>query len=176
VSEPVKKIETVVTYLEMRAPPADERLSPAPRDDLSIVRAESPTTSFYRYLYETIGADWLWTDRKKIDDQALKAILHDPAVEVWVLWAAGVPAGYVELDRRAPNEIEVAFFGLIPEFIGQGLGTYLLDWAIHQAWSYEPSRLWVHTQTLDHPRALSVYQKLGFTPYKTEAIQVDDPR
>jgi GNAT superfamily N-acetyltransferase len=175
VSGAANKVETVVTYLEMRAPPA-ERPSPAPRDDLAIVRAESPTVSFYRYLYDTIGADWLWTDRKKLDHAALEAVLADAAVEVWVLWAAGVPAGYVELDRRAANEIEIAYFGLIPEFIGQGLGTYLLDWAIHRSWSYSPSRLWVHTQTLDHPRALAVYQKLGFVPYKTETISVDDPR
>jgi GNAT superfamily N-acetyltransferase len=146
------------------------------RDDLHIIHARKPTVSFYRYLYDNVGRPWLWTDRIKLGDSELGAILADARVEVWVLYAAGVPAGYVELDRRVEGEIELAYFGLLPEFIGQGLGAYLLDWAIHQAWAYEPSRAWVHTQTLDHPRALPLYQKLGFKPYKTETVLVDDPR
>jgi hypothetical protein len=43
-------------------------------------------------------------------------------VEVHVLVADGVPAGLAELDRRIEGEIELAQFGLMPEFIGQGLG------------------------------------------------------
>ncbi|HZS35185.1 MAG TPA: GNAT family N-acetyltransferase [Polyangia bacterium] len=171
-------ISTVVTYLEMREPPSDRPTAPL-RDDLQIVHARKPTVSFYRYLYDTIGERWLWTDRsrKKLSDAELAAILGDERVEVWVLYAAGVPAGYVELDRRVGGEIEVAYFGLIPEFVGQGLGAYLLDWAIHRAWAQPRlGRLWVHTQTLDHPRALPLYQRLGFKPYKTETIHVDDPR
>jgi GNAT superfamily N-acetyltransferase len=173
----VKQVETVVTYLEMRAPPAPEQAPVAPpREGLALVHAQAPTVAFYRRLYEAVGAPWLWTDRSKLDDAALAAIVRDPAVEVWVLWSRGVPAGYVELDRRAPPEIELAYFGLVPEFLGQRLGPYLLDQAIRRAWSYAPARFWVHTQTLDHPAALPLYQKLGFVAYKTETIWVDDPR
>ena len=77
---------------------------------------------------------------------------------------AGVPAGYAELDRRAPPDIEIGYFGLMPEFIGQGLGGYLLDWAIHHAWRMQPRRLWLHTCDLDHPGALG-YQRSGFRIY-----------
>ncbi len=175
-SAPPRKIETTVTHLEQRAPPSHAPPAP-PRDDLTIARAHAPTTSFYRYLYETVGADWLWSDRdRRMSDAALAAIVRDPAVEVFVLYAAGVPAGFIELDRRAPPEIELAYLGLMPEFVGQGLGAWLLDWGIRRAWSYSPSRFWVHTQTLDHPGALPLYQKLGFVVYKTETVLVDDPR
>src|SRR6185369_493618 len=96
------------------------------------------------------------------DDPALAAIVNDDAVEVWVLYVAGVPAGYFELDRRQPPDIELAYFGLLPEFSRQRLGPYLLDRALRRAFPSGCSRFWVHTQTLDHPSALPLYQRLGF--------------
>jgi GNAT superfamily N-acetyltransferase len=159
-----RRIETLVTYLEMRAPPARPP-RPAPRFDLEIRLARRPTVSFYRYLYAAVGEPWTWTVRRCLSDAELQAILSDPRVEVNVLWVGGVPGGYVELDRRSPPDIEVAYFGLMPEFIGQGLGGYLLDWAIRHAWRTRPRRLWLHTCDLDHPRALGVYQRSGFRIY-----------
>ena len=82
--------------------------------------------------------------------------------------AEGVPAGFAELDRRIEGEIELAQFGLMPEFIGQGLGRYFLRWAIDKAWSYGPRRFWLHTDTKDHPGALPNYLKAGFAIYKEE--------
>ena len=93
-----------------------------------------------------------------------------------MLYVSGAPAGYTELDRRKENEIEVAYCGLVPDFIGQGLGTYFLNWTIDTAWRYRPGRLWVHTCNLDHPRALQTYQRAGFVPYKQETKVIDDPR
>lgn len=158
------RIETVVTYLEMTGPPAGAPLPP-PRAGLEVRRTVRPTTGFYRYLYDAIGRDWVWYDRKLLDDATLAAIVQDARVEVNALWADGVPAGLAELDFRAPPDIELAYFGLLPEFIGEGLGRYLLDWAVHHAWRSRPRRFWVHTCDLDHPRALSVYQKAGFRIY-----------
>jgi GNAT superfamily N-acetyltransferase len=169
-----RSVETVVTYLEMTAPPAGPP-RPAPRQGLEIRRAERPTVSFYRYLYAAVGEPWTWAVRRWLSDPELAAILNDPRVEVNVLWAGGVPAGYAELDRRAPADVELAYFGLMPEFIGQGLGAYLLDWAIHHAWRGRPRRLWLHTCDLDHPRALGFYQRLGFRIYDRRASKLDLP-
>lgn len=158
------QIEILVTYLEMTGPPSGAALPP-PCAGLEVRRAVRPTLGFYRYLYGAIGADWLWYERKLLDDAELAAILHDPAVEVNVLWAQGVPAGLAELDFRDPPDVQLAYFGVLPEFIGQGLGRFLLDWAVHHAWRARPRRFWVHTCDLDHPRALGVYQKAGFVIY-----------
>jgi GNAT superfamily N-acetyltransferase len=163
-SDARRSIETLVTYLEMTAPPT-RPARPAPRGDLEIRRAQRPTISFYRYLYAAVGEPWTWTVRRCLSDAELAAILNDQKVEVNVLWVAGVPAGYAELDRRAPQDIELTYFGLLPEFIGQGLGAYLLDWAIRHAWRMRPRRLWLHTCDLDHPGALGVYQRSGFRIY-----------
>ena len=115
-----------------------------------------------------MGSDWNWTSRKKLSEAALAAIIHDPRDEVHVLLVDGVPAGFVELDRRVEGEIEITQFGLMREFIGQGLGKYFLHWSIDQAWTYGPQRLWLHTCTLDHPNALPNYQKAGFVIFKEE--------
>jgi GNAT superfamily N-acetyltransferase len=168
----MSRIETVVTYLEMRSAPARSPIA-APRDDLALVRAVRPTVRFYRWLYDGVGGPWLWTDRRKLDAAALAAVIQDDAVEVWVAWAGGVPIGYYELDRRTPRDVELAYFGLLPEWSGQKLGPWLLDEAIRRAWSYAPARFWVHTQTLDDPRALPLYEKLGFVRYKQEPLVVD---
>ena len=165
-------LETTVTYLEMTGPPHHTQL-PMPLRKLALLHAEQPTVSFYRYLYDAVGRPWTWVDRKHLSDDDLAAIIQDERVEIYVLYVAGVPAGYAELDRRTDGEIELAYLGLVPEFIGQRLGPYLLDWVIWRAWEYEPRRLWVHTCTLDHPKALSLYQRFGFTPYGQEIEELD---
>ena len=161
-----------VTYLEMTSP--DQRSAvPAWGEPITIQRAERPTVSFYRYLYDTVGADWDWYERRRLSDEALAAIVHDDAVEVYVLYVRGVPAGYVELDRRVDGEVEIAYFGLMPDYIGRGLGPALLGWALERAWSYGPRRVWLHTCSLDHPKALAVYRRAGFEVYDREVLSVD---
>ena len=164
-----KTVPVTVTYLEMTSP---EQRSPAPGvlEPTAILRAERPTISFYRYLYDTVGADWNWFMRRRLSDDELAAIIHDDRVEVFVLYVRGVPAGYVELDRRVEGEVEVAYFGLIPEYVGRGYGAFLLDWGLGRAWSYRPRRVWLHTCSLDHPRALGVYQRAGLTVYDRETV------
>jgi GNAT superfamily N-acetyltransferase len=154
------------TYLEMFARP--ERVVPLPREGLTVVHARRPTVAYYRFLYDGVGRDYDWPSLKKLSDAELAALLNDPRVEVHVLMAEGVPAGFAELDRRVEGEIELALFGLMPEFIGQGLGRYFLRWAIDRAWSYGPRRFWLHTDTKDHPAALPNYLKAGFAVYKEE--------
>jgi GNAT superfamily N-acetyltransferase len=168
------RLPVTITYLEMKEPPTGS--APDLPAGTTMRRAAQPTVSFYRYLYDTVGEPWLWGDRRRLAPEELLAVIRDPAVEIFVLYVAGVPAGYVELDRRQPPDVEIAYFGLLPEFIGRGLGRLLLAWAVDRAWSSRPARVWLHTCTLDHPRALSVYQRGGFSIYRRETIWWDDPR
>jgi GNAT superfamily N-acetyltransferase len=169
-------LRMVVTYLEMRTAPAPATVHPPVAHKLALLRAEKPTLSFYRYLYNTVGENWLWYERRAMDDAALAAIVHDPKVEISVLYVDGVPAGFVELDRRVTDEVEIAFFGLMPEFIGRGFGRYFLAWAVGDAWREGGRRIWVHSCNFDHPKALQAYQRAGFVPYKQETEIIDDPR
>lgn len=162
-------VEVTVHYLEMLAP-THRTVSP-PRGGLTVLQVPSPTVSYYRSLYNEVGKDFRWLSRRKLSDEALAAIIGDPRDELHVLHVDGTPAGFAELDRRQQHEIELVQFGLIPEFIGKGLGKWFLKWAIDKAWSYEPKRFWLHTCTLDHPAALPNYLKAGFVQFRQEAIR-----
>ena len=164
-------IDVTVYYLQMLA--HAKRSLPPPRDGLSFVHAIKPTVAYYRFLYQTVGQDYHWYSRGKLAASELAAIIHDPQEEVHVLHVEGTPAGFAELDRRSQNEIELVQFGLMPEFIGQGLGRFFLQWTIDKAWSCQPTRFWLHTCTLDHHVALPNYLKAGFTLYKEESTKRD---
>jgi len=168
-SKPMEMIEVTVHYLEIQAP--SNRFVPAPREGLTVLHVPSPTVPYYRSLYNSVGKDFRWLTRRKMSDEQLAAIIGDPLDELHVLHVEGTPAGFAELDRRKPNEIELVQFGLMPDFIGQGLGKWFLQSTIDMAWSHEPKRFWLHTCTLDHPAALPNYLKAGFMLYKQETIR-----
>ncbi len=159
-------MKLTTTYVQMFTRP--ERTVPPPRPGLSVIHAQNPTIAYYRFLYHAVGRDYNWTSRQKLSEPALAAIIQDPKNEVHVLMVDGVPAGFVELDRRIGGEIEITQFGLMQPFLGRGLGKYFLQWSIDKAWSYSPKRLWLHTDTQDHPAALPNYLKAGFVTYKEE--------
>jgi len=144
-----------------------------PRVSLTIMQAKRPTVPYYRFLYHTVGDKWHWTSRKKLTDVELAAIIQDPKVEIHVLYVDGVPAGFAELDRRIEGQIELTQFGLMPEFLGQSLGKYFLQWTIERVWIFKPTRLWLHTCNLDHPAALPNYLKAGFEIYQ-EGLHHED--
>lgn len=176
----VDLLDVTITFLEMTArPTAPPRPMPVTGVPLSLIRLHNPTVSYYRYIQHSVGDPWLWFERRKMSDEQLHEIITDKDVEIYVLSEGGVPAGFVELDfRDMPDEADIAYFGLLPEFIGKGLGPYLLDWAVRTAWDRDPApqRLTVNTCTLDHPSALGAYQKAGFTPYAREEKKVPDPK
>ncbi|MBL8837492.1 MAG: GNAT family N-acetyltransferase [Alphaproteobacteria bacterium] len=167
-------IDITVTHLEMTAAPRVPA-PPPPALKLAVLRAEPISVPFYRYLYNTVGETWLWWDRRRMSDATLAAIIGDKAVEVYVLYVNGEPAGFIELDRRDEGAIAIAYFGLMPHFIGRGLGPWFLHWGIDVAWRYKPARLTVSTCTLDHPKALALYQRMGFEPVRQSKRQMVHP-
>ena len=164
----MKTIPVKTIYLQMTAPAG--RNTPPPMEGIEIVRAEKPAVAFYRLLYDAVGRDWHWVDRKLLSDEELGRIIHDDLVEIYVLYVDKVPAGYAELDRRREHEIELAYFGIVPELTGRGLGRYLLDWTVRKAWSYDPQRLWLHTCDLDHAAALPMYLSAGFEVFDQKTV------
>jgi GNAT superfamily N-acetyltransferase len=141
-----------------------------------LLRLEQPTVGFYRYLYDTIGSPWGWTERSDMTDDKLLDVITDEKVEIFVLFMGGVPAGSFELDRRVDGEIQLRNFGLAPEFIGRGLGKHLLASAVDSAWDHEPNRMWVRSTSLEHPRGLLTYQWAGFVPYESTRETREDRR
>lgn len=164
--------KVTVTFLEMRGNLCGR--VKAPMESLRIDRARSIPLHFYRYLYDVIGQQYLWIDRKRLDDASLAAIIHDNDIELYVLYADGAPVGYAELSFRDYPDVELVHFGLIPEATGRGLGRYFLSKLIADVWSRKPKRLHVQTCTLDHPAALKLYKDCGFMPFAQVVKDMDE--
>ena len=159
----------VRTYLEMRDPAA---LRPARVEDptVRIEQVHGCPASFWRFLYTEVGREYHWIDRLPWTDDVIRAYLGDAAVSLWVMWVAGAPAGYFELRRDRSGGVEIAYFGLLGEFTGRGLGGHLLTEAVEQAWATGADRVWLHTNTMDHPAALPNYLKRGFIAFHAETF------
>jgi GNAT superfamily N-acetyltransferase len=171
---PPGKIASVVTYLEMRVRP--EMPMTAPSSGLSVRQVTKPDLAWYRQLYRAVGQDWLWFSRLRMSDAELARMIHHPRVRVFTLSDDNADKGLLELDGRAESEVEIAYLGLTADLVGRGAGQHLMDQALDAAWAGKPNRVWVHTCTHDHPRALSFYLKAGFVPYKRAIEVTDDPR
>jgi ribosomal protein S18 acetylase RimI-like enzyme len=163
-------------YLEQTAPrdlaPAD---GPAESARVRVVRAEVPSASFSRFLYTAVGADVSWTDRLVWPPERWREYLERPGTETWVAYERGTPAGYLELAAPEDGVVEIAYFGLLPDFRGRRIGGHLLSYGTARAWDLADrwpgrtatKRVWVHTCSLDGPHALANYRRRGFRLYDT---------
>ena len=166
------RTQVTTWYLEMLAP--DQlRAVACPRDDAHIIQAEIASPELSRFLYTAVGGNWYWTDRLAWDYARWRASLE--RITTWILHVAGTPAGYVELEAQPDDTVEVASFGLLPGFIGQRLGGYLLSVGVQHAWAQGARRVWVHTCSLDGPRALGNYHARGFLVYDQRTDWQDLP-
>jgi ribosomal protein S18 acetylase RimI-like enzyme len=170
----------VTTYLEMRSGDG----VPSRRNDDQKFRVQEFKESnwiFNRDMYVAVGRTWKWVDKLAWTDEDWNEYAGDPNLRTFAAYYNKELAGYYELRKsdvpsgpshgnRYQGEIEIAYFGLLPDFIGRGLGSTLLTSAIKSAWAWEPtpSRVWVHTCNRDHPNALKNYQARGFKIYKIE--------
>jgi GNAT superfamily N-acetyltransferase len=165
------------TYLE-QLDASDLTPAREPARAASIIRVDDLAPEFSRFLYTAVGGDWHWIDRLSWTLDRWTEWLSRPGSETWVSWVNGAPAGYVELAAEAKEDgthAEIAYFGLLPRYIGQGLGGQLLAHGIQSAWTLHERceqiapvvRVWVHTCTLDGPNALGNYQARGFRVYDT---------
>ncbi len=152
-----------ITYLEMTS---REQVVPFKGERrLDVRRAAIPSPELNRFLYATVGSEWSWHERLAWDRERWMVWLDRPEVETWIGYLDGTPAGHFEVEAQNGGAVEIVYFGLLPGFIGRGLGPELLDTAVERAWQLASTRIWVHTCTLDHPRALTNYQARGFLVY-----------
>nr|WP_294524249.1 GNAT family N-acetyltransferase [uncultured Rhodopila sp.] len=156
----VTRVAVTVTFLRMDQAPREP--APALPHAMQLVRVETPTVGFYRYLYNTVGNSYVWWLRRTTTDEELAALLRHRAVALFVLYAKGEPAGFFELDARAWPDINLSYFGLMPHAIGKGVGFAFLRRAVDEVWRAGAKGMTVNTCTADHPRALPTYGRAGF--------------
>jgi GNAT superfamily N-acetyltransferase len=178
---PPGHLGSVVTSLEMRAPPAPRGPQ---KSALKLDRWPAPVDrERYRALFRQIGEDWLWQGRLVMDDAQLATRLDAPTTEVHVpVRRDGVAVGLLELDFAVADTCELAYFGLVPGMTGHGHGGWLMAHALRLAWAGGEARrpginrVWVHSCDLDHPAALGFYLAQGFTPFARAIEIIADPR
>jgi GNAT superfamily N-acetyltransferase len=158
----------ITTYLEMSSP---DQLQPKGADPRFQVREKLERNwQFNRDLYFRVGEQWDWIDKRSWTDGQWEEYATAPELRTFAGYYDDILAGYYELRHDRKEGIEIAYFGLLPQWIGQGLGGVLLSNAIERAWGLEPNppRVWVHTCNRDHPQALANYQARGMVVYKVE--------
>jgi GNAT superfamily N-acetyltransferase len=160
-------VEVVTWTLEMTDPAALRPVA-TPDDAPLLLPAGPPAPELSRFFYALVGADYAWTDRLVWTPERWTAWADRPGHHLVTAWTDGVPAGYFELDADSddgvPGSVELAYFGLAPRAVGRGWGGWFLRSALAHAWSLPgTTRVWVHTCSLDHPRALPNYERSGLS-------------
>jgi GNAT superfamily N-acetyltransferase len=161
------RIPVTVTFLEMDAPPSHYAPLPLGRQ-IALLRTRNIPVHFYRYLMDRVGRKWHWVNALRLSDDELAEGLADPGRDIRVLYLEGAPAGFFDLKSHLPEAVELAYFGMMEHALGQGLGRWFLGAAVAAAWEKGPRYVAVQTCTLDHPAALPLYQKVGFSPVGQE--------
>lgn len=176
-AEPIEKpqhgpIKARVTQLEMTAAPRHSLPMPV-NLHTALMSTQDIPLHYYRYLYRQIGKRWHWFNRLRMSDDDLSAILRDPKVSVTILYVNGAPAGMFELNQLSSDVVELSYFGLFEHALGLGIGKWFLLQALYSAWQMNPLKVTVTTNTLDHPRALPLYQMMGFSPVATTEAWIE---
>ena len=169
-----ERIHVTTYFLQMCGAPEGKPMR-CP-EHVSVVAAHDLPLDAYRQLYADVGVPWLWYERSELDDEQLESLLRAPCTKIFTLVVEGKVAGFTELRTDKAGEVQILYFGLRPPYIGRGLGGFFLDWTTRQAFEYPGvERVWVHTCSLDHRRALDTYKKAGFEQYQRESGWVTIP-
>lgn len=146
--------------------PAQLRPGAAPAEEIRLVRLDTSsegTPTIVRQLYLDVGTAWHWHDRAAWSDQEWADAIRKEGVEIWVALRDrdAAQVGYYELER-GDSDVDIRYFGLLPEFIGRGLGGWLLTGAVERAWELGAVRVTLNTCSLDGAAALPNYRSRGF--------------
>ena len=161
----MNNIDVTTWYLQFEGTPPAQVTWPA---DVVLTEAEIPSPELSQFLFRTVGGPWRWFSRLSWNYQQWLDYLTQQQVRTWLLAVKGTPAGYIELLKHADQSVEIKFFGLLPQFIGQGLGAPLAKAAVMLAAQWTTGKIWLHTCSADHPSALKNYQHAGFVITHTE--------
>ena len=145
------------------------------RAGIEVKQVEIPCPELNRFLHRVVGADYRWGGREDWGRQEWSRYVDRPELETWILYVRGTPAGYFEQEEQADGSIRILNLGLLPQFLGQGLGAHLLSSTIDRAWARSSGRIWLRTCSHDHPHALANYQARGFSIVHQETGPANPP-
>jgi ribosomal protein S18 acetylase RimI-like enzyme len=122
--------------------------------------SETIDAARYRELYrETSDA---WASRLAWTDEELEARFQDPRVKLVVAYENGKPVGHIELELLEDGTAEIAYFGVLPEARGQGLGHMLLKQGLRRAFQNPEVEVVLARAHDDERAACHAVEKVGF--------------
>ena len=140
-------------------------------ENYKIILDDKKDFQLNKFFYKQIGIDHYWRDRLLWSDKEWLLYVKNKNLESHILKKGDDLVGYYEQEYHPnSNEIELINMGVLKEFRGLELGSILLNHAMASASRKNPSRMWVHTCSLDHKYALSNYKSKGFEIFKEEEI------
>ncbi len=160
------------SYLEISS--LDELLvKNKPFSDLYLEKVNPPDFQLNKFFYKEIGKKHSWTDRLVWDDKKWIDYLENSRVNTYILKHNKDFIGYFEqIFDKDKLDCEIAYFGILEEYIGKKLGGYFLSEAIKISFNIGSKRVWVHTCSLDHKNALQNYLSRGMKVFKYETINL----
>jgi GNAT superfamily N-acetyltransferase len=170
--------DEIITSLEMTSPDQLRHARPAPAP-IELREVEPDEAGLCRDTWTRIGAPHGWTRRAKWSDDEWLKRLAPAEVTGFLARVGGEVAGYLELEADEDGNVGIAFFGLVPEFVGKGFGGAFLTAATKLAWSLPgpggalAKRVWLQTSSRDHPNALPNYEARGFRIFRREHRPLD---
>ena len=144
-----------------------------PSKNYNIKIVNPPDFQLNKFFYKQIGSKHQWIDRLIWNDNQWIDYINNPNVKTYILLDRNNLVGYFEqiLDKKK-KECEIAYFGILENYIGKKLGGYLLSEAIKKSFEIGVKRVWVHTCSLDHKHALNNYLSRGMKIFKSESINI----
>ena len=121
-----------------------------------------------KFFYKQIGKKHQWVDRLVWQDKNWMDYVSNKNLKTFILQKKEDLIGYFELIFNN-NDCEIAYFGILEEYIGRGYGGFLLSEAIKIGFK-NANRIWVHTCSLDHANAIENYKSRGMKVFKTEIL------
>ena len=167
-------VDLRVTYMQLLRRPGDA--VPASAAGPVAIGPERPAVDDYLALYAAVGGPVQWDQRSRMPLPELQRLIARDSTMLFVLRLAAQPVGMCEFIDADGSDIELANFGLIPAAQGKGLGAHFLNVALRAVWSRSTKRIWLRTDSNDHPRAVPTYERAGFKVYARTVESFPDCR
>ena len=162
----IEKIERF--YLEINTI-NDLKTKPISSDCFSLKEESKDNFDLNKFFYKQIGKRHQWVDRLIWQDKDWLKYISNENLKTYIFKRENDLVGYFELIFNN-NDCEIAYFGILEEFIGKGYGGFLLSEALKIGFK-RANRIWVHTCSLDHPNAIENYKSRGMKIFKTEILK-----
>ena len=171
------QLQKITWELSLESPDAFRPVKPRnePSEKIRFLCVAPACAAFNWFLFHAIGEPHRWGGREEWDRTKWSELVNKESVETWVAYLKGTPVGYAELEHRDDGSVQILCFGLLPQFIGQGLGSVLLARTVERAWEMGANRVWLRTCNHDHPHARPNYEARGFQLVE-ETIGPPNPR